>query len=297
MGLPQSRRGRARFATVAALLTVMAAALTLPSLCPIAGAFRAPHPPPAAARRTASTSLHMALNRQNKFNKQNALAAKMAAAQKQRAAAEGGAPAVEETEEKKPLSAKEIKLRNDQKRFADLLDNSLGSGGDFDKGYYLTENQENENADAVFRGVERLYEGDPAPTAPFAQLCNIENGEPLGKGGMTRLVPWEGSHTNHSADYLVVITDPRPKSAELRTAVKQLAGALTGEALGRCVVINTDTAAENRRFLKKNLGEDPPLRVLVDPDKGWMRAYTALGEKRYSITVFVLRGEIGRAHV
>ena len=106
---------------------------------------------------------------------------------------------------------------------------------------------------------------------------------------MKRLLPWEGSRTNNSADYLVVIADPRPKSAELRTAVRQLAGALTGEALGKCVVINADSPAENRRFAKKNLGEDQSLRILVDPDKNWMRDYTALGETRYSITVFVLR--------
>jgi len=233
----------------------------------------------------------MALNRMNKFNKQKELAAKMAVAQQQRAAAESGAPAAveEEVEDEKPLSAEETKLRNDQQRFAYLLDNSLGNGGDFDKGYYLTEQQENENADAVFRGVERLYEGDPAPTTPFARLCDIENGEPLGKRGTKRLVPWEGSRTNNSGDYLVVITDPRPKSTELRAAMRGLAGALTGEALGKCVVINTDSAAENRRFAKKNLEGDKALRILVDPDRAWMRDYTALGETRYSITIFVLR--------
>ena len=49
----------------------------------------------------------------------------------------------------KNLSAAEIKLRNDRQRFADMLDNSMSGGGDIDKGYYLTEQQENENADAV----------------------------------------------------------------------------------------------------------------------------------------------------
>ena len=45
---------------------------------------------------------------------------------------------------------KEIKLRNDKQRFADLLENSMtGMGGDLDKGYYLTMEQETENADAV----------------------------------------------------------------------------------------------------------------------------------------------------
>lgn len=147
-----------------------------------------------------------------------------------------------------------------------------------------------ETTSALVRGVERLYEGDPAPTAPFEKLCNIDNGEPLGKSGMKRLIPWEGSRTNKSDDYLVLIVDPRPKSAELRTAVRQLTGVLTGEALGRCVLINADSPGENRRFSKKFLGDDlKSLQILVDPDKAWMRDYTALGEKRYSITVFVLQ--------
>ena len=30
-----------------------------------------------------------------------------------------------------------------------MLDNSISSGADIEKGYYLTEEQENENADAV----------------------------------------------------------------------------------------------------------------------------------------------------
>jgi len=181
---------------------------------------------------------------------------------------------------------KEIKLRNDKQRFADLLENSMtGMGGDLDKGYYLTMEQETENADAVFKGVVRLYEGDPAPTSPFAELLNIENGEPLGQGGMKRLVPWEGSK---SGDYLVVVTDPRPKSAELRTAMKRLSGALPPDKLKKCLVINTDTPAENRRFIKKNL-EESPLNIMCDENLEWMREYTALGEKRFSMTMFVLK--------
>lgn len=54
------------------------------------------------------------------------------------------------------LSVEEIKLRNDRQRFADLLENSLtngSGGGDFDRGYYLTVEQENENADAVCKSI------------------------------------------------------------------------------------------------------------------------------------------------
>lgn len=137
------------------------------------------------------------------------------------------------------------------------------------------------HVDALYsvRGVIRLYEGDPAPTNPFAELLSIENGEPIGKGGMKRLVPWEGSRSTTSANYLVVITDPRPKSIELRTAMRRLTDALNSEVLKKCLVINTDSPGENRRFLKKNFGDDVDLRILVDENMEWMREYTALGEK------------------
>lgn len=135
------------------------------------------------------------------------------------------------------------------------------------------------------RGVVRLYEGDPAPTNPFAELLSIENGEPIGKGGMKRLIPWEGSRSTTSEDYLVVITDPRPKSVELRTAMRRITDSLNSDVLKKCLVINTDTPGENRRFLKKNFGEDVDLRILCDENMEWMREYTALGEK---VRVFFL---------
>jgi len=96
---------------------------------------------------SSSTSLYMgAMNRRNKAAD---LAAKMAEAKKQR---ELGETTIEDEAAKdsgKNLSAAEIKLRNDRQRFADMLDNSMSGGGGIDKGYYLTEQQENENADAV----------------------------------------------------------------------------------------------------------------------------------------------------
>lgn len=242
-----------------------------------------------------TTSLH-ALNRRNKFNKQNDLAAKMAEAKRQRESAAGGDGA-DAAGEKKSNPAedqiaadKEMKLRNDRRRFADMLDTSIG--GDFDMGFYNTVEQENEEADAaaqgVFRGAARLYEGDPAPSAPFERLLSIGNGEPLGPGGTKQLVPWE--RASASADYLCVIADPRPKSTELRAGVSRLAAALDAAALRQCVVINADTPAENRRFLKRKFVEGgPKVNILVDEDRSWMREYSALGEKRFSMTVFVLR--------
>lgn len=248
-----------------------------------------------------TSSLH-AMNKRNKFNKQKDLAAKMAEAKRLREQGEAGnggtvSASAEENTTSSPSNAqltdKEIKLRNDRQRFADMLENSMtSSNGDLGDGYYLTVEQENENADAVFRGISRLYEGDPAPSAPFTELLNIQNGEPLGQGGMKRLVPWEGSKNAGSSDFMIVVTDPRPKSVELRTAMKRLVGALSADLLAKCVVINTDTPAENRRFVKKNFSEESgadKMTVLTDEKMDWMREYTALGEKRFSITMFILK--------
>ena len=253
-----------------------------------------PHAPNTQIIPPSATAL-FAMNKRNKFNKQKDLAAKMAEAKRQRESAEDGGDTAETTQQTtidaapEELSAAEIKLRNDRQRFADMLDNSIGSGGDLDKGYYQTEAQEMENADAVHRGVDRLYEGDPAPSSPFEELLDSQTGEPVGKGGMKRLVPWEGSRSVTSEEYLVVVTDPRPKSTELRTAIKLLAGSLSSEVLKKCMVINTDTPAENRRFAKRSFGDEVDFRILTDENMGWLREYTALGEKRFSITMFVLR--------
>jgi hypothetical protein len=128
------------------------------------------------------------------------------------------------------------------------------------------------------RGVTRLYEGDPAPTTPFAELLDVKNGEAIGKGGMQRLVPWEGSRSTSSADYLVVVSDPRPKSVELRKGMKLLSGALKADVLKKVVIINADTPGENRRFVKKNFEEETDMKILSDENLEWMREYTALGE-------------------
>mmetsp|Transcript_7164 Transcript_7164/g.10639 ORF Transcript_7164/g.10639 Transcript_7164/m.10639 type:complete len:321 (+) Transcript_7164:64-1026(+) len=237
--------------------------------------------------------------KRNKFSKQQELAAKMEEAKRLREQGDGGGATAAAEEITKPsdnaqLSDKEIKERNDRQRFADMLENSMtsSSNGDLGDGYYLTVEQENENAEAVFKGINRLYEGDPAPSSPFTELLNIDNGEPLGQGGMKRLVPWEGSRSASSSDFMIVVTDPRPKSVELRTAMKRLAGALSADMLAKCVVINTDTPAENRRFVKKNFSEDSgadKMTVLTDEKMDWMREYTALGEKRFSISMFILK--------
>ena len=120
------------------------------------------------------------------------------------------------------LTTAQIKECNDKQRFQYMLENSMSSvtlDGDLDTGFYLTESQEEANANALFRGVTQVYKGDPALTTPFADLVCIKTLAPLGKGGMKRFVPWEGSRTNASGDYLLVVTNPRPKISKQRTTM------------------------------------------------------------------------------
>jgi hypothetical protein len=57
------------------------------------------------------------------------------------------------------------------------------------------------------------------------------------------------------------------------------------------VFVNADTPAENRRWLKKNNMMESGIRLFSDEKREWMQAYTALGENRWSMTLFVLAEE------
>jgi AhpC/TSA family len=134
-------------------------------------------------------------------------------------------------------------------------------------------------------GVNRIYEGDPAPTDCFQELVNIKSENAIGTKGADRLVPWLHRNSDRHDDYTIILTDPRPQSSELRESCKKLVSELPDDLQSRLVVINADGPAENRRWVKKDQLE---LEVLSDEKLEFMRAYTALGETRWSMTVFVI---------
>ena len=138
---------------------------------------------------------------------------------------------------------------------------------------------------AIERGLDRLFEGDPAPTQPFEELVNIKSENAIGDTGMRRLVPWL---RNTKSDYLIVLCDPRVQSPELRETAQSLSKGLRKETLSKLIIINADTPAENRRWLKKSNLE---MTVYSDEKREWMRSYTALGENRWSTTMFVIADE------
>ncbi|GFH46570.1 hypothetical protein CTEN210_03044 [Chaetoceros tenuissimus] len=237
-----------------------------------------------------STSLYGAFNRRNK---QADLMKKMQEAKKQRELNEGGevaAAIVEEEKSKanKRLSDEEMKTQNDLKRFQELLDSESATVNyDIGGSNYKTKQQEEEEIDAGARGADRMFEGDPAPTDVFEDLVNFTTGNALGKNGASRVVPWLNKSSAKQKDCLVVLTDPREKSSELRSSLKSISKLLPADIRSKMIIINADTPAENRRFLKKN--EIDNLNIYCDEKREWMREYTVLGDKRWAMNLLVLQ--------
>ena len=131
-----------------------------------------------------------------------------------------------------------------------------------------------------------MFEGDPAPENPFEELVTLESDNAIGADGAKRLVPWlRNTNTN---DYLIIFCDPRMNSPQLHEAVQNLKNMLSKDILSRLLVVNADTPAENRRWLKK-AGMEEDMRVYSDEKMEWMRAYTALGEKRWTMSMFIIQ--------
>jgi hypothetical protein len=124
---------------------------------------------------------------------------------------------------------------------------------------------------SLVSGVERLYEGDPAPTECFDELVSILTEDGINGGD---LIPWKHKNPHRRDDYLVLLCDPRPESPELRATVKNLLAEVPAEILKRVVIVNADTPAKNRRWLKKDGLENSKIKVYSDEKMGFMQAYT-----------------------
>jgi peroxiredoxin len=138
--------------------------------------------------------------------------------------------------------------------------------------------------------VDRIFEGDPAPVDCFENLVSSKTEKIIAKKGTGRLVPWVSTDYNiDHGDYRVIVSDPRKQSTELHQVMKDLHGSLPQDIKDRLYYISADTPAENRRWLKKN-GLDDVVDVYSDDENmTWMRRYSALGENRWSMTMFIIR--------
>eukprot|EP00586_Coscinodiscus_wailesii_P004866 CAMPEP_0172483426 /NCGR_PEP_ID=MMETSP1066-20121228/10459_1 /TAXON_ID=671091 /ORGANISM="Coscinodiscus wailesii, Strain CCMP2513" /LENGTH=258 /DNA_ID=CAMNT_0013247315 /DNA_START=242 /DNA_END=1018 /DNA_ORIENTATION=- len=220
-----------------------------------------------------------------KGGKQADLARKFAMAKQKKQPKNVSAPS-EATAEERKLTPEEIKERNDRQRFDDLLNSEAATQSymnEFGGGRYLSKQQEEDEVNAIYAGIDQIYEGDPAPTLPFQDLVVPQTEQPLGKGGTEKILPW--LKKNDPKDYVIVISDPRPKSTELRKIAKSFTSQLNNEMLQRVIIVNADTCAENRRWVNKN---GITVDVYCDEEKEWMKSYTALGKKRWAVCMFIL---------
>jgi len=195
-------------------------------------------------------------------------------------------------EENMRMTDEELKEVNDRKRFEELLNShsaSIGADDGIESESYLSQEQEEENIDAYHKGADRLFEGDPAPFEAFEELVSMKTENAIGGPAVKRLIPWLRS--TNMLDSVVVVSDPREKSPEFLNTVKDLSSELQKDIFNKILFINADTPAQNRRFLKKNNISDSNIRLYSDEKREWMQAYTALGENRWSMTLFVLADE------
>ena len=136
--------------------------------------------------------------------------------------------------------------------------------------------------------MDRIFEGDPAPTDCFESLVSATTEKIVAKKGAGRLVPWISKDWGiDEEDYRVILCDPRKQSLEFHKAIRDLSAGLPKDIRQRLYYINADTPAENRRWMKKNAMENVDI-YCDSEDRDWMRTYTALGEKRWSMTMFII---------
>lgn len=233
------------------------------------------------------TALYLAKGMNRAKNKQGDLKKKLELAKLQnKGVAVGG------SSQSQP-SPQEIQERNDRMRFDELLKKSSVSAAllnDYSSDGYLTREQEEEEISAARAGVDRLFEGDPAPTDCFEELVSIKSENAIGRTGKERLVPWLHKNSARHSDYLVIMCDPRPKSPEFRQTVQNLLVDMPHDIASRIIFVNADSPAENRRWMKKTDLTDK-VDVYSDEKLQWMRSYTALGEKRWTMTMFIIADE------
>mmetsp|Transcript_11937 Transcript_11937/g.13694 ORF Transcript_11937/g.13694 Transcript_11937/m.13694 type:complete len:328 (+) Transcript_11937:59-1042(+) len=227
------------------------------------------------------TSLFMGKlrNRQAELQKKMVLAKQQAAEEKENNDDSSGVDS--------RLTDEEIKEQNDRKRFEKLLKSntaatmSIANGDKFLSDNYLTTEQEEETIDAYRQGVDRIFEGDPASSEVFEELVSVKS-----EKGAVQLLPWLCD--SNKSDYVIVVSDPREKSIEFRSTIKCLESELPKDIFNKIVFINADTPSENRKALGKMKLADSSIRLFSDEKREWMQTYTALGENRWSLTLFVL---------
>eukprot|EP00586_Coscinodiscus_wailesii_P013504 CAMPEP_0172514452 /NCGR_PEP_ID=MMETSP1066-20121228/260214_1 /TAXON_ID=671091 /ORGANISM="Coscinodiscus wailesii, Strain CCMP2513" /LENGTH=369 /DNA_ID=CAMNT_0013295121 /DNA_START=19 /DNA_END=1128 /DNA_ORIENTATION=+ len=130
-----------------------------------------------------------------------------------------------------------------------------------------------------------LQEGDIAKRADFEPLIACDSGTQLGAIDAARLVPWVPPFVK---DFIVILSDPRAQSGDLRRTVQYLTSNLSPDILDQVIAISSDKASETRNWMKR-VEVDTPIRMFSDRDWEWMRRYSAVvTDGRWSLSIMVI---------
>ena len=143
-----------------------------------------------------------------------------------------------------------------------------------------------------------LQEGDIARRHDFEGLLSCETGNALGPIVSAQLVPWVPPFT---AEYLIVLADPRAQSSDLRRAVQYVSSNTSPDILRHIIAINSDEVSVTKSWIERTMtqpkqsndggnGEDNEglLRIFSDRNWEWMRRYSAVDDGRWSMSMMVI---------
>ena len=139
--------------------------------------------------------------------------------------------------------------------------------------------------------VEKEKQAEKIPQRSFFEdLVDVETAKPLGPIDAARLVPWVPPYLT---DCLVVFTDPRTNSGDLRQTLKYLTSTLEdqdNEKYNQQVAfVCAESVQEMKSWLQRSNVESS-LRIFSDPEMKFMTAYEVVGsdtDYRWSMSMLV----------
>ena len=125
----------------------------------------------------------------------------------------------------------------------------------------------------------------------FEELIDVETSQRLGPINAAQLIPWVPPYLK---DCLVVFTDPRTSSGDLRQTFKYMSSALNDRDSNdkyneQVMFVCTETVKEMKSWLRRSK-IDRPLRVFSDPEMKFLSSYDLIGsdtDYRWSMSMLV----------
>lgn len=144
-----------------------------------------------------------------------------------------------------------------------------------------------------------LQEGDIARRHDFEGLVSCETGAALGPIVSAQLVPWVPPFT---AEYLVILADPRAQSSDLRRTIQYISSNVSPNIFQQVIAINSDEVSITKSWVDRAMtqqgddgsgteGDAGLIRIFSDRNWEWMRRYSAVDDGRWSMSMMVIDGD------